>query len=149
MDLKLEERFNTEELNEIRKRVFSFADQMFLEGVSVGRELNRDLIYGETEQFVRDKLSAMTAYFVTDSLWTAMPPHGYNPDPSVDIPKPSDAVASTFGKSIKRSITGECNAQQKPEDVGLVSEEKPDWVKEVEKAGLLREGVDVNTLENL
>lgn len=103
MDLNLEQRFNEQELNEIRKRVFSFADRMFLEGISVGRELNNEAIYDTTEQFVRDKLSAMTSYFIRDDLWVSMPPHGYNPNPNVNIPDPVDLVnyENTMNKADK------------------------------------------------
>jgi len=134
MDLNLEKRFNAEELNEIRKRVFSFADRMFLEGISVGRELNKEEIYDTTEQFVRDKLSAMTSYFVRDDLWISMPPHGYNPDPHVDIPEPIDFV--DYGATIERAKKGG-GLSQNPEDdeqpEGFQIPEKPDWVLKLEK----------------
>lgn len=101
MDLNLEQRFNEQELNEIRKRAFSFAEQLFLEGISVGRELNREEIYDTTEQFVRDKISAMTAYFIRDDLWRAMPPHGYNPNPDVDMPVAIDDYTSNIAEAIE------------------------------------------------
>ena len=41
MNLDLENRLTPEEINELRKRAFSYAEQMFFEGISVGRELNR------------------------------------------------------------------------------------------------------------
>lgn len=116
MDLNLEDRFTEQELNELRKRVFSFADQMFMEGVSVGRELNREEIYDTTEQFVRDKLSAMTAYFVRDDLWKSMPPHGYNPDPNVDIPEPCDDLSDNFQQSIDTAQANSHLSDNTPEN---------------------------------
>ena len=138
MDLNLEERFTAEELNEIRKRVFSFADQMFLEGVSVGRELNREEIYDTTEKFVKDKLSAMTSYFVRDDLWKSMPPHGYNSNPAVNIIDPTDdTVIDGYENSIKTAINRNPeNMMNNVEDdihpAGTQPEEKPEWAKELE-----------------
>lgn len=132
MDLNLEDRFTKEELNEIRKRVFSFADQMFMEGISVGRELSREEIYDTTEQFVKDKLSAMTVYFVQDKMWSSMPPQGYNPDPNVDIASPVDDI--DYGAAVDRAAQGPEHMMMNPENDrhpgDFEPQEPPEWVKE-------------------
>ena len=135
MNLNLEQRFTPEELNEIRKRVFSFADQMLLQGISIGRELNREEIQPNTEQFMRDKLSAMTSYFVRDDLWLSMPPMGYNPNPAVDIPKPSADLLAMYGKAIKmaenpNAVLDSAENDMHPKDREFP--EKPEWAVEAE-----------------
>lgn len=85
MKLELESKLNELEINELRKRVFSFAEQMFMEGLSTGRELNRELLQASAETFMKDRISYMTSYFVRDEIWEAMPPHGYNPNPNVPV----------------------------------------------------------------
>lgn len=128
MKLNLMERLTEEELVEIRKRVFSFADQMFMEGISVGRELSKDDFHSSTEDFVRDRISAMTSYFVRDDIWESMPPTGYNPDPNVDIPEPSQEMMDNFGKAIETAdnIDDIVNNPVSGSDDDI-SEEKPEW----------------------
>ena len=69
MNLDLENRLTPEEINELRKRAFSYAEQMFFEGISVGRELNREPLQEKTEKFIKDKLSAMSKFIINDDVW--------------------------------------------------------------------------------
>lgn len=126
MDLNIEERFTPEEIIELRKRVFSFADQMLTEGISIGRELSREQLFSDTERFIKDKLSAMTSYFIDDKMWKIMPPMGYNPDPAVDIPQPTRPMEKGYAKAIKdaENPLDKINRRQKVE--------KPQWVIDLE-----------------
>lgn len=163
MDLNLEEKLTPEEIVELRKRVFSFADQMFSEGLSVGRELKKEEIFDSTEQFVRDKLSAMTSYFTNDKMWKIMPPMGYNDNPNVDIPQPSIEMDEKMVGDINMAknplsvVSQQMNdvEDMEPQDgydtdsdddvdccpgvenLNLPPEnvEKPDWVIQMEKDG--------------
>lgn len=100
MDLNLREKLTDDEILEIKKRVFSFVDQMFLEGISVGRELDKEEIFDSTEQYIRDQLSTMTEYFIRDDIWTAMPPQGYNADPNIPISQPDTLTEENFENEI-------------------------------------------------
>jgi hypothetical protein len=124
MKLNLTERLNEDEITEIRKRAFSFAEQMFMQGVSVGRELNREDMYNQTETYIKDKISAMTAYFVRDDIWEAMPPRGYNPNPNVGVPNPSTQFKATMDDAINRAAAGPTHSVNMN---ATTTEEKPEW----------------------
>ena len=127
MKLNLQERFNEEELTEIRKRAYSFAEQMFMQGVMVGRDLNREDLYNSTEDFVKAKISAMTAYFVRDDIWEAMPPRGYNPDPAVGVPEPNPDFVSFIDKAVQNAEAGPV----KVVNSNAPNEDKPEWADQV------------------
>ena len=126
MKLNLQDRFTEEELTEIRKRAYSFAEQMFMQGVTVGRDLNREDLYNSTEDFIKAKISAMTAYFVRDDIWEAMPPRGYNPDPAVGVPEPNPNFMSHIGNVVKNAAEGPINVVNN----NAPNEDKPDWADE-------------------
>ena len=130
MDLNLKEKLSPEEIVEIRKRVFSFADQMFMEGISIGRSLDREDFQSTTEDFVRDKISAMTEYFVRDDLWKAQPPIGYNPDPNVDLPEPSHTMRSSVENSIDMAEDPGGNINDVEHEHDEFKEEKPEWANQ-------------------
>lgn len=129
MKLNLKERLNEEEINELRKRMFGFAHQMFVNGLGVGRDLNREIVMSETEQFIKDKISAMSKYFVEDEIWEAMPPVGYNPDPKVKIADPSRKMNELIKDAIDKASNGVHRATN--EDIGFDGVpdpgEKPEW----------------------
>jgi hypothetical protein len=131
MKLELDKKLTTEEITELRKRVFSFTDQMFMEGLSIGRELNREPFHEKTEQYVKDRISAMTSYFINDALWDSMPPRGYNPDPNVDIPEPSEEMSNKMNGAIQTAGNGGCepdNLENFADDPDAPPRpEKPDW----------------------
>ena len=130
MDLKLEERLTPEEITELRKRAFSFADQMFMEGISIGRALARDDFHSTTETFVKDKISAMTAYFVRDDIWEIQPPVGYNPDPNVPLPEPSQQMRHRVVHSIEMAadpLSFVNDVDHREDDRFPKPEEKPEW----------------------
>ncbi len=124
MNLDLENRLTPEEINELRKRAFSYAEQMFFEGISVGRELNREPLQEKTEKFIKDKLSAMSKFIINDAVWKIMPAQGYNPNPNVTIPDVSDMMNETMNQEID-------NVQNMYQNVNnTVHEEAPEWAKE-------------------
>lgn len=128
MKLNLRERLTEEEINELRKRVFGFAHQMFLNGLTTGRELNREIIMNEAEQFIKDKISAMSKYFVDDDIWEVMPPVGYNPDPKVKIADPSRKMNVLMDEAIKKAGDGIHNATNAAMGMDPSHmEEKPEW----------------------
>ena len=131
MKLNLRERMTEEEITELRKRVFGFAHQMFVNGVTVGRELNRELIMNDTEQHIKDKISAMSKYFIDDGIWEAMPPVGYNPDPRVKIPDPSSMMNELMGQAIKNASEGIHNAANSLQNANHPPIEKPEWADKV------------------
>lgn len=125
MKLNLTEKLNSDEITEIRKRVFSFVEQMFMQGVSVGRELNREGLQSETETFIKDRISAMTAYFVRDDIWEAMPPYGYNPDPQIGVPDASEMMMGRMEKSIQTAQKGIVNISNQGQQN---DEPLPEWI---------------------
>jgi len=137
MDLNLEERLTPEEITELRKRAFSFADQMFMEGISIGRSLARANYYSDTETFVKDKISAMTAYFVRDDIWRIQPPVGYNPDPNVPLPEPTQKMRNHVIASMDMAEDplGAVNNIDPNED-DRFPKVKPEWVKKYEETGV-------------
>lgn len=133
MDLNLTEKLTPEEIVELRKRVFSFSEQMYMQGISVGRSLNRADFEYDTETFVKDKISAMSSYVVRDDVWKSMPPHGYNPDPKVDIPEPSAMKISEMERSINAATKGVENVINSASDLEERNNdvEKPEWADKV------------------
>lgn len=124
MNLDLENRLTPEEINELRKRAFSYAEQMFFEGISVGRELNREPLQEKTEKFIKDKLSAMSKFIINDDVWKIMPAQGYNPNPNVTIPDVSDMMNENMNQEID-------NVQNMYQNVNNAAhEEAPEWAKE-------------------
>ena len=97
---------------------------MFFEGISVGRELNREPLQEKTEKFIKDKLSAMSKFIINDAVWKVMPAQGYNPNPNVTIPDVSDMMNDTMNQEID-------NAQNIYQNVNNTAhEEAPEWAKE-------------------
>ena len=127
MDLNLDTRLTAEEQNELKRRVFSLMEQMFLEGISTGRELNREEFYAETEKYVQDKISFMTNYFVQDKIWSDNPPASYR---EKKVIKEYDSSKSTFeGRidKVEQSKNVDVNVEPGSEQM---EGNKPDWAKE-------------------
>lgn len=135
MDLNIEQKLNEDEINELKKRVYSFAEQMFFSGLSTGRELNREPLQEKTETYIKDRLSYMTSYFIRDDVWKVMPAQGYNPDPNIKVPE-FNPISEFKGdvdkmKGMASDIYGVVNSssdQNKPD--WAKNEEKPEWVGE-------------------
>ena len=130
MDLNLDDRLTDEEQNELKRRVFSVMDQMFLEGISAGRELNREELHYGTEQYIQDKISFLSNYFLQDKIWTDNPPSNYKE--KKNIPK-YDAVNSKFEGRIEKVEAGkQINVDTEIESDGF-DDGKPEWAKAEEK----------------
>ena len=130
MDLNLDDRLSADEQNELKRRVFSLMEQMFLEGVSTGRELNREQLFVETEQYVQDKISFLTNYFVQDKIWRDNPPSSYKEKKVI----PSyDTVNSSFEGRIDKVDKGRSINVDTEVGTSVMEDNKPQWAKDEEK----------------
>ncbi len=125
MKLDLLNKLTLDEQEEVKKRVFSFAEQMFLNGVSVGQELNRDHLQEGTEKYIRERISFMTSYFLRDDVWEAMPPHGYVANASFQEYNPE---TSEFKADVNDMINT-ATSDQKTLDIGM-NKNRPEWANE-------------------
>lgn len=130
MDLNLDNRLTEEEQNELKRRVFSVMDQMFLEGISAGRELNREELHYGTEQYIQDKISFLSNYFLQDKIWTDNPPANYKD--KKNIPK-YDAENSAFEGRIEKVEAGKNIDVDKEVGMDGFEDGKPDWAKAEKK----------------
>lgn len=133
MKLDLESKLTPEEIMELRKRAFSFAEQMFFEGISTGRELNREPLQEKAEKFIKDKLSAMTSFLIRDDVWEVMPAQGYNPNPNVELPDVSSEMANNMDKSFDtaQNMQGVVNNPSKTDAPDwALNQETPEWAKD-------------------
>lgn len=129
MDLNLDSKLTEAEQNELKRRVFSVMDAMFLEGISAGRELNREELHFGTEKYIQDKISFLTNYFVQDKIWETNPPANYKEKKNIPT---YDAANSEFEGRIEKVEAGkkinvdtETNPDNKPD--WAKDEVKPDW----------------------
>lgn len=130
MNLNLDERLTEKEQNELKRRVFSVMDQMFLEGISAGRELNREELHFGTEQYIQDKIAFLSNYFLEDKIWKNNPPSNYKD--RKNIPE-YDAENSVFEGRIEKVAAGrEINVDTEVDMDGF-EDRKPDWAKNEEK----------------
>jgi hypothetical protein len=126
VDLNLDNRLTEEEQNELKRRVFSVMDQMFLEGISAGRELNREELHYGTEQYIQDKILFLSNYFLQDKIWTDNPPSNYKEKKNVPN---YDAENSVFEGRIEKVEDG----KNIDVDTEATNTGKPDWAIEEEK----------------
>ncbi len=136
MDLNITEKLNNDEINELRKRVYSFAEQMFFSGLSTGRELNREPLQEKTEIYIKDRLSYMTSYLIRDDVWKVMPAQGYNDDPNICVPE-FEPLSSEFKGDVDKmkdmatdiyAAVNNTSDQNKPD--WAINATKPDWINE-------------------
>lgn len=130
MDLNLDTRLTDEEQNELKRRVFSLMEQMFLEGISTGRELNREQFFVETEKYVQDKISFLTNYFVQDKIWADNPPANYREKKNIPV---YDTENSTFEGRIEKVEQGKKINVDTEVGSKVMEDNKPDWAKEESK----------------
>lgn len=127
MKINLVDKLTPEEINELQKRAYSFAEQMFFSGLSTGRELNREPLQEKTEKYIRDRLSYMTSYFIRDDVWEIMPPQGYNPNPNIEVPE-FNISESEFKGDVEKMMG------MAKDTVGVIAEtadnNRPDWSKD-------------------
>lgn len=141
MKLNLQERFTPEEITELRKRVFSFTEQLFLEGITVGRELVRENLYSDTEKAITRRISNMTKYLIEDDIWEKMPPHGYNPDPNAGLeefdyaPEGGHVCGPDCNHDGTANHVDHTTGMQPPQEgqnmVNRTDEEPPAWASEI------------------
>ncbi len=130
MNLNLDTRLTAEEQNELKRRVFSLMEQMFLEGISTGRELNREEFFVETEKYVQDKISFLTNYFVQDKIWVDNPPANYKEKKNIPA---YDAKNSEFEGRIEKVEDGKKINVDTEVGSAVMEDNKPDWAKEESK----------------
>ena len=130
MDLNLDNRLTEEEQNELKRRVFSVMEQMFLEGISTGRELNREELHYGTEQYIQDKISFLSNYFLQDKIWSDNPPSNYKD--KKNIPK-YDAENSVFEGRIEKVEAGKKIDVNSEVGSATMEDNKPDWAKAEKK----------------
>jgi len=97
MQLNLENKLKKEEQNEIKRRAYSMMEQLFLEGISVGRELSREDLEYETEKYIKDKIIFLSNYFMNDQVWIEQPPANYRETKEIPTHQPKD---TSFGGHI-------------------------------------------------
>lgn len=78
MDLKLEEKFTKDEISELKKRVFTFTREMFMEGLSLGREIGKNEFHDKAEGFAYKKINDLSHNLINDEIWKHHPPYGYD-----------------------------------------------------------------------
>lgn len=89
MKLDLLTRLTPEEQEEIKRRVFTVMNQSYLDGITTGRELNREPLYEGAQELIEERISYMSNFFMNDDIWDSAPPRGYNPNaqiPTYDKP---------------------------------------------------------------
>lgn len=130
IELNLPEKLNAEEQEELQRRLLALMEQMYLEGISTGREMNREDLHVETEKYINQKMAFLTNYFLIENVWSANPPAGYDPKreiPSLELPE-NDSPANA-----DMMMPGEEVADPNRE-MGEDREPKPEWAEEAERA---------------
>jgi len=69
MKIELETKISNDDLEEIKRRAFIAMEQMFLEGISVGRDLGTTDLHYEAEKLIYKQINELTNYFVGDRIW--------------------------------------------------------------------------------
>ena len=124
MDLNLTDRLNEKEQNELKRRAFSAMEQMFLEGLSVGRELNREELHYETEKYIQDKILFLSNYFMNDKVWSEQPPANYREMKIIpELDKSASSLEVCDGQEISDFENPESTIDSHSD------EEKPEWAK--------------------
>ncbi len=127
MKLNLDTRLTEEEQTEIKLRVASLMEQMFLEGISTGRELNREEFFVETEKYTQDKISFLTNYFVQDKIWEENPPPKYKEQKEIPA---YDAANSEFEGRIEKVEQGKKINVDTEAGSSVMEDNKPQWAKD-------------------
>lgn len=83
MNLDLINRLTIDEQDEIKRRVFTVMNQSYLDGITAGRELNREPLYEDAQKLIEERISYMSNFFMNDAIWDEAPPRGYNPDAKI------------------------------------------------------------------
>lgn len=135
MELNLDTRLNEEEQEELKRRVYSIMEQMYMEGITAGRELSRENLHPDTERYIQDKISFMTNYFVMEQIWQGQPPSGYNPKREIPKFEKDSDVKNDYQTMVKKMESGDTSKEINPntEMDGKKADQKPDWAKEEEK----------------
>lgn len=129
MDLNLLEKFNEEEQNELKRRIFSAMNQMILEGVSIGRELQGDDLHFETEKFIQEKILFLSNYFLDDRLWRDQPPADYRDIKVVPKYDPENSILGATVEKVEEGKDVDVNNPTKDKS----NENRPEWSKNEEK----------------
>jgi hypothetical protein len=125
ISLNLTEKLEAEEQTELQRRLLALMEQMYLEGISTGRELSREDLHAETEKYITQKMAFLTNYFMEEKVWEQNPPAGYDPKrdiPTLEIPE-NDSPANN-----DMVAPGE-NLPDPNKEVGDDREPEPEWAK--------------------
>jgi len=79
MKLLLTDKLTNEELIELKKRVSIMMGEMFMEGITTGRELYTDDLHPDTERLIKNRIDDISKYILDDVIWTRKPNED-NPD---------------------------------------------------------------------
>jgi len=70
MKLLLTDKLTNEELIELKKRVSIMMEEMFMEGITTGRELYTDDLHPDTERLIKNRIDSISKYVLDDIIWT-------------------------------------------------------------------------------
>lgn len=132
ISLNLKDKLNSDEQKELQRRLLALMEQMYLDGISAGRELNREVLYSETEKYINKKLAFLTNYFLDENIWEKNAPVGY--DPKKEIPTLEPVCCSTNKTdfdNIQQQIDDD-SFESNPNSKLYVDSNIPDWAKEQE-----------------
>ena len=98
-------------------------EQLFLEGVTTGRELGKDDLHYETEKYISEQILILSNYFIKDNIWSNQPPANYRDKKEIPEYNPDDSEFEGKIENVKDGKT--CNEDIDNENNSDI--EKPDW----------------------
>jgi len=69
MKLDLKDRLSVEEQTELKRRLSAVMNEMYLDGISAGRELHREPLHEDTEKFIQERLLKLCEFFLEEETW--------------------------------------------------------------------------------
>ena len=147
MELNLDKKLSEDEQQELQRRVLAVMEQMYLEGISTGRELSRETLNPETEGYINNKIAFLTNYFIKEEVWKNNPPPGYNANKVIPKIQPTGEDSDDYAKLDKKIKMSESSGEGLKEldvnnemsDDGGMYDQKPEWAKAEEKPEWLKE----------
>jgi len=134
VSLNIKDKLNDDEQQELQRRLLAIMEQMYMEGISAGRELNREDLHTETEKYIKQKIAFLTNYFMMEEIWHSNPPAGYDAKrviPTVEAPTSDEDDYGRINKKLESSMeNGEMPSTPNPDEEMIEkSDQKPDWAK--------------------
>ena len=100
--LNITDRFTEEEQQELQRRVLAVMEQMYMDGISAGRDLSREDLHTETETYIRQKIAFLTNYFIMEQMWQSNPPPGYDAKKVIPKIEASTTESDDYGRINKK-----------------------------------------------